>query len=420
MSSDETAEAVSRALPPRSSDVATGTRWWSRWRPRGEWRRLLLCVVGVWVGSRLAVLLAGLTGAWVLQSDPSAPRGLSVLWGGWDTVWYVDIARGGYFQPDNAGEPFACCTHAFFPGLPLTLRAVRWVIPSWIPAGLTISAVAGAVAVVALARLARYEVGPRADERQRLEVGCRAVLYLVLSPYALFLFAVYTEALFLAFALPSWLAAKRGDWRAAGLLVAGASTVRITGLFLAAALVVEYAVSRRRAGLPLVRPAVLWLVTPAIPAGAYVTFLYTKTGSWLAWQEAQASTLGFGRAFSSPVHAFRMTFGSAFHPATVPGYAFARRAELVAMAVGLVLIVVLVRLRRWGETLFIALNVLAFGTAGIYFAIPRGTLVWFPLWLLLARLSVTRWRWLHPVYLWTSVPLMVVLTVAYTKGFWVN
>ena len=73
-----------------------------------------------------------------------------------------------------------------------------------------VSAVAGAVAVLALRRLGDLEVGPGA--------GNRAVLLLVLAPPAVFLAAPYTESLFLAFAIPAWLAARRGQWAMAGVL----------------------------------------------------------------------------------------------------------------------------------------------------------------------------------------------------------
>lgn len=383
---------------------------------------LLVGVLTIWAGSRLAVVLATVFGDWTVGDSREGLRHFSVLWQHWDTIWYVDIAANGYFREGTESLQYECCTHAFFPGLPMAMRALDGVVPGGlVPAGLVVSAVSGAVAVVALARLARWEVPAVAGPQERVEIGTRAVLYLVLSPYALFLFAVYTEALFLAFALPAWLAVRRGDWRAAGLLTAGASFVRITGLFLLAAVAVEYLVSRRRAGLPLLSPSVLWLAAPVVTGGGYLLWLYTKTGSWLAWQEAQASDLGWSRESTGPVEALRLTVDSAIrNPATLPDYAVARRFELVAMVVGLVLLVVLVRMRRWGESTFIALNVAALGTAGIYFAIPRGMLLWWPLWLLLAGLTVRRAPWLHPVYLWTSAPLMIVLAIAFTKGYWVN
>ncbi|OEJ34937.1 hypothetical protein BGK67_29645 [Streptomyces subrutilus] len=75
------------------------------------------------------------------------------------------------------------------------------------------SFVAGGVAVLALARIARHHL-PHPD------AGRRAVLFLLFSPCAVFLAAGYTEALFLALALPAWLAALRRNWPAAAVLAA--------------------------------------------------------------------------------------------------------------------------------------------------------------------------------------------------------
>ncbi|MFD2356882.1 mannosyltransferase family protein [Nonomuraea ferruginea] len=84
------------------------------------------------------------------------------------------------------------------------------VVPDWSAAGLIVSLVAGAVAMVALARLAEHEGAQ----------GWMAVLGLVLFPAAVFLSAGYSESLFLAFAIPAWLAARQGRWPAAAALAA--------------------------------------------------------------------------------------------------------------------------------------------------------------------------------------------------------
>ena len=142
--------------------------------------------LGAWVGSRVALLVA-VVAAWQL----SANRQLLGGWDSWDVTLFRKIAEFGYdgyptHYPDQN-------VAAFFPGFPLVLRAAHLVVPDWTAAGLLVSFVAGAVAVVALARLS----GLAGVD------GSRAVLYLVASPYAVFLAAGYSESLFLAFASPA-------------------------------------------------------------------------------------------------------------------------------------------------------------------------------------------------------------------------
>ncbi|HEY9522608.1 MAG TPA: mannosyltransferase family protein, partial [Thermopolyspora sp.] len=189
------------------------------------WEALLL-----WFGSRLGLIVAATVGAALLSGADTAEPFLE-RWRRWDADLLIKIAQYGYggdpSQSPDAGLP------AFFPGMPMAIRVVHSAVPGWILSGLLISLVAGAIAVVALVRLG--------DLDDRPGTGWRAVLALLLCPTAVFLFAGYSEALFLAFAIPAWLAARRRNWRVAALLATGASCVRITGLFLALALIVEYA-----------------------------------------------------------------------------------------------------------------------------------------------------------------------------------
>ena len=55
-----------------------------------------------------------------------------------------------------------------------------------------------------------------------------------------YLAAGYSECLFAAFAFSAWLAARRDRWVLAVVLAAGASAVRVNGLFLAAAIALEF------------------------------------------------------------------------------------------------------------------------------------------------------------------------------------
>jgi hypothetical protein len=358
-----------------------------------------------WVGTRIAVALLALGTLWtVVDGRAGDVRSWLSGWDHWDTGLFVKIARFGY-----EGYPEHYPDHgvvAFFPGEPLVLRAVHYVVRDWIAAGLLISAVAGAVACVALARLARLDSGRLA--------GARAPLYLSLSPYAVFLFAGYSEALFLAFALPAWLSARRGRWVLAGALGAGAASVRITGLFLAVALVVQWLVDpagqrRRRDALSLLLPF-------AVIAG-YTGYLRAITGDWLAWSHAQRDY--WGRSFTAPWTALHTTWNAATDAQQGGSYAWSLRAEIVAIAIGVGLCVVLLVRRRWAELVYVGGQVAALGTSSFYLSAARTTLLWWPLWLMLAEWS-TRRRWVHPAYLSVAPALMALAVVTFVQGHWVD
>ncbi len=324
----------------------------------------------------------------------------------WDAHHYLHIARDGYF-PADAGPWLSGWDNreAFFPGFPLLLRAVHTVVPDWTAAGLLISFVAGAVAVLALARIARSYLSEEA-------AGQRTALFFLLSPCAVFLAVGYTEALFLAFALPAWLAAQRHQWAWACTLTALATTVRVSGLFLAAAIAVLFVLSvRTRRGWR----GAAWLVLPALPPVAYSWYLHAHTGDWMAWKHAQER--GWYRDFHTPWEAWANTWGAAFDGVHSTGYAAMFQAELVAMLAGLILVALLLRHRRWPEAVYVTLSLWALGTSYWYTSIPRATLLWWPLWIGLAALSLRR-PWFRTAYLCVATPLAALVALAFLTGRW--
>ncbi|WP_394814915.1 mannosyltransferase family protein [Streptomyces millisiae] len=381
-----------------------------RRRPRDLLTPTDLRVLRLYLLTRLGLWLVTYCSTWLVPArDATRPVSWLSRWEQWDWGHYQHIAEHGYFGATAGVEPGENNRVAFFPGFPLALRAGHAVLGDWTVAGLLISLVSGAVAVVALARIAGLG---RADGAL---AGPRAAAFLLLSPTAVFLAAGYTEALFLAFALPAWLAARNRNWPLAGLLAAAATTVRISGLFLAAAILVEFLLAHR--GHPWARRlrALPWIALPALPAAAYTGYLRVRTGDWMAWKHAQER--GWNREFHTPVEAFRNTWRAAFDHVQTTGFALGFQLELIAMAVGLALLVVLLVRRRWPEAVFVALNLWALGTSYWYLSVPRAALLWWPLWIGLAHWSLRR-PWVREAYFVVVAPLMVVITVLFTSGRW--
>ena len=340
------------------------------------------------------------------------PRGWTAMvarWQHWDADYYLQIARHGYGGTVDAQPSIV----AFMPGFPMAVRIVHVVVRNWTLAALTVSAVSGSVAAMALAGLGSYE-----KSSNHAQLSERAVLYLVVSPFAVFLAAGYSETLFLALALPAWLAARKGNWRAAGVLAGLSATVRITGLFLGIALLVEYLVMRRRAGEPLLRPDALWLLGPFIGTGLYFGYLGWLTGDTLAWVHAQGAS-PWPRHLTLPWHALKATVDAARDPGQPVPYAWAFGVEIAVVAVGLVLLLVLIKLRRWGETVYVGVQWLSFALSQFYLSVGRASLLWWPMWLLLARASINR-QWVHRVYLAIAPALMATYVIAFTSGGWVG
>jgi hypothetical protein len=240
------------------------------------WSRLAL-----WVAAIFALL------AFVPNRNPNADRwdsprlhelgyGIDV-WARWDSDWYLLIAQEGYADAPSS-------TPAFFPLYPGLVAALgRLLAGHYVLAGVLLSLAACAVAFVLLHRLALERLG--------VEGARRAVLYLAIFPTALFLGAVYSESLYLALALGSFLLAERGCFLGAGALAGLAMLTRPVGIALLPALVVlAWRSSDRRrallgvgAALPLaaIYPVLLelWIGEPFAP-------LRAQEGIWeraLSW-----------------------------------------------------------------------------------------------------------------------------------------
>ncbi|GHC59842.1 mannosyltransferase family protein [Streptomyces flavofungini] len=386
-------------------------------------------VLQVYVCTRVGLFVTGYCVGWLFPANSRAKRapGLLSVWEQWDWTHFRHIAEYGYFGPAPGYADGLENEEAFFPGFPLALRAVHAVVPDWVAAGLVISLGSGAVAMLALARVARLAgAGRGAGQGAAVPlpgvgagvgvgvdaVARRAVLVVLLSPCAVFLAAGYSESLFLAFALPAWLAARSGRWPLAATLAACATATRVSGLFLAAALAVDFLLARdgRRDWRRLP-----WLTLPALPALAYTLYLYDRTGDWMAWKHAQER--GWYRTFHPPWEAWGNTWGAAFDGRYATGYALMSQAELAAMVVGLALLGGLLWRRRWPEAVYIALNLWALGTSYWYTSVPRATLLWWPLWTGLAVWSL-RAPWRAYAGLCVLAPLSTLFAVTFLSGRW--
>ncbi|RJL32128.1 mannosyltransferase family protein [Bailinhaonella thermotolerans] len=369
----------------------------------------------LWLASRAGLVLLATAGLGLIYAGQELPS-LRDRLGGWDARLLIEIARFGYdgdpAEKEDPGLP------AFFPGMPLMLRLVELITRDYVLAGVLISLVAGAIAMVALSRLGEFE-GPEGT-------GPRAVFALLLAPPAVFLLVGYSEALFLAFAIPAWLAMRRAHWTLAVVLAAGASCVRITGLFLACALVVEYYVwayrgnaepggwprIAARSALRTLKRAHL-LIVPFLPLAAYSAYQFLRTGDLLAWKTAQEA--GWGRRLVPPWEAWETSWNAAF---TVNNqFTWAFRMELAAAVIGVIFTLWLLYARRWGEFTYVGLQVLSLVISSYYLSIPRSALLWWPLYLLIGRAGV-RHPWVLAAYALVAGPLMVADALTFFKGAW--
>ena len=220
------------------SDVAAGTDRDASRPSAAAWLAFPLAVYG-------AVFAVLVVVSWqVVSRFTETPSGVPPVsfrgewfWDGWvryDAGWYSIIADQGYSYTPGAQSPVA-----FFPGYPLMVRALSGVFDNVQLAGIALTVVCGAAALVAFHVWCRDRLDPAA--------ATTAVLCLALYPYAYYLYgAMYGDALFLLCVLLAFLAFERDHLLLAGLAGAAATATRLVGVAVVVALVVGV-LERRRA-----------------------------------------------------------------------------------------------------------------------------------------------------------------------------
>lgn len=385
-------------------------------------RAQLVDVLVLWIGSRLLFELIAVA-VRAVTSHANARSGFFGLLYQWDSGYFGCIAQQGYsgagagcVADPVAGRP------SFFPGYPLLARGLAWVLGAGTVSTGTVAAamwvvtqVAALVAAWALYRLA----AGRADGAPDVTVARVSTGLLLLGPYAVFLVASYSEAMFLAFAIPAWLATTRRQYLLAGVLAAGASFTRINGVFLGVALLVLWwtRTGPRSGHDRRVRQAAA-LALSFTGAAGYLIWLWAKTGDISAWTHSQRDV--FDRHQEWPWSTLRQSLALLVRDHR-SAFVLQHTLEFVAAALMLWALVALVRRAEWAAAVFVALTLISLMTSTSYLSLARNSVTLFPLAVLVADVAVhSRRRTLVRAALAASGVLTVVNAVQLARGQWAD
>jgi 4-amino-4-deoxy-L-arabinose transferase-like glycosyltransferase len=192
---------------------------------------------------KLAILNFGVFAVTVIAGQQLGPglRGILQIWNYWDAPHYLDLAVLGYRAVDPGVQMIDGYQRAypgdlplyivFFPLFPWLVGAVNVLLHEPLVSAFIVSTVASLFVAPLLYRLVR------ADEGRR--VALLAAWFVLIFPTAYFLHIGYTESLFLALVLGSFLAARNDRWWLAGFLGGLAALTRINGLVLIPALAAD-------------------------------------------------------------------------------------------------------------------------------------------------------------------------------------
>jgi hypothetical protein len=363
-----------------------------------SWRE----AAAILVTTRLLFLGVAYAAAWYLASGQGAlEQPWLDVWSRWDALHFYAVATEGY--SGSGSSPHAT---AFFPGLPVLLRSGIAVGLEPVVAGLLISAAGSLVSFVFLFKLAEHDIGPGA--------GRSSVTYLAVWPTAVFLVAPYSEALFLAGAIPSFYLARKRRWALAGAFAAVAMAARFAGLFLIFGLVLEF-VRQRDLSAARLRQAAVGAFIALAPLLGYGAFLARAKGNPLYFFTDQR--LGWGRTLTNPVQSLINTWTTWDGAGYPSNWIFAWRIEIVAAAAGVALCAWAVAKREWGYAGYIGATMAALLSSTWYFSIPRMLLSLFP-----AMVFLAGWTREHPLrhdlVVLAMAPVATVGVIVFTRGAW--
>jgi hypothetical protein len=347
----------------------------------------------------MKLVLLGLGWASIQVIADRRPTGseLFSMWNRWDAPHYLFLAEHGY---QSTGEQEVLL--AFFPLFPWLVRALQPVCGTYLAAALALSTILSLVLAVLLRRLA---------DGEQPGLGLPTVWFLFICPTAYFLHVGYTESLFLTLALGAFLFARDRRWWAAGILGALAGLTRINALVLLPALVCEawagYRKDRRWnwqwlwLGLTLIGIAG-YLCLNKVVGGDYLRFLEFQQHHWSRSRDwPWLGMLESWRAMQwrTPAEAHMLGF-----------------QELTFVWIGLVATVVTWFKLRPSWAVWMTGNWILFACQSYVYAVPRYTLMLFPLFFLLARAA--RNRLLAALITFVSLLFLSLFVGQFVQGRW--
>lgn len=231
-SSDTATEPLSPPSPAGSpSGVRANAKIASAPRPVLPWRQIVLQAAALWLVTRVAFVIVTYfavlltTRSPATGSVPVGPHAMLNAWNRWDAIWYTNIAHLGYWK-DQAT--------AFFPLYPLLIKGATLILGEhWLIVAMLVSNLGTLAAFIGLALWAAQEDFAPAS-------GVAIVRMVAAYPLSLFLFAAYSDGIFLALVAFTFFFLRRADWRWAIVCGVLAGLARPTGVALMLPMLWEY------------------------------------------------------------------------------------------------------------------------------------------------------------------------------------
>jgi hypothetical protein len=377
------------------------------WKWLVSWRVVLLIVslIATWkVSYRPDFLFTSL--GFENPSFLSSTLAFLWSWANFDGVLYLHNATGSLFH-----EP------RFLPLLPLLIKILsfRWIFSTplsvQVVVGLLITNIVWVLSLRGVYELLRldYSAG----------IVRKTLWFLVLFPTSFFLVALYSESIFLALSIGSFLAARRGWWWLSWGAVGLASITRLPGILLVVPIGWEWLTWLQTHRKPFFSwQNVVQFGSALLPLGIWIFLNGVILGDPLRFVHAQgelANSRSLNQIILPPVVFWRyLQILMSLSPKLVEWWVALLELGSGLLAVATVYFSWRLKLRISYQLYSLVMIGLPF-ISGTLSGFPRYILIVFPLYLVLAHLS-RRWQWL---VLLSFGLIQVALVMLFSRGYFV-
>ncbi len=198
---------------------------------------------------------------WGIQPKPDWP----FLFHGWDSAWYIRIAKTGYSYP----------AYAFFPAYPFLIRLASGLTDEYFMSSFGVSFALGVLAIPMFQLLAEHYMSKN-------EAAVAALLFALFPPIFFFTSIAYTESLFTVAILGTWIFCLRKHYFSATAFATLATVTKIYGLLVGLPLAIRLFREKK------IKDLLLALIVPSIAFLGWNIYLFNLTEDWGAYRSSQS------------------------------------------------------------------------------------------------------------------------------------
>jgi len=281
------------------------------------------------------------------------------IWSNWDGGHYINISKHGYFGQESIT--------AFFPLYPILIWIVSSIIQLPVISGLIVNGIAVVLAGFWLVKLVKLDFSEK--------IARNSFVLLLLFPTAVFLGAVYSEALFLMTTIGAIYYARKKNWLAVLFLGFTAGLTRNLGAFLVFPLLYEYFIQYKFK----IRWPILAVGAPGFAIVSYMIYLWFIFNDAFAFLHAQAL---WGREIV--INIFWRYWEELYDIFTLPD---PQRIEFLSVTLMIVSILLMIKKLRPSYIIWSSIILLIPIMQNHWMSVNRFVLVIFPAYIILAYYS---------------------------------